>query len=119
MSSKNNVNPDHYKVRGRLRPGEDLVPELEKQKAAKVARHQPAGRGRWAPSGPDSKPGPEDQPDRNDAPEAEGKPEARAGTGVEPTRKRGRRQPEPTDAPDPGRGSRAWAEDETEHRSEE
>jgi hypothetical protein len=27
MSSKNNVNPDHYKTAGRDRPGDDLPPE--------------------------------------------------------------------------------------------
>jgi hypothetical protein len=27
MSSKNNVNPDHYKVAGRDRPNENLLPE--------------------------------------------------------------------------------------------
>lgn len=32
MSGKNNVNPDHYKIAGRDRQGEDIQPELEKQK---------------------------------------------------------------------------------------
>jgi hypothetical protein len=33
MSRSNNVNPDHYKVAGRLRPNEEIVPlELERQK---------------------------------------------------------------------------------------
>jgi hypothetical protein len=31
-SSKSNVHPDHYKVRGRERPGDDVVPEIEKAK---------------------------------------------------------------------------------------
>jgi hypothetical protein len=30
MSSKNNVNPDHYKVAGRDRPNEVVPPELER-----------------------------------------------------------------------------------------
>jgi hypothetical protein len=34
MSSKSNVNPDHYKTAGRGRQGEDVVPELEKQRLA-------------------------------------------------------------------------------------
>lgn len=32
MSSKNNVNPDHYKTAGRLRQGDPGTQELEKQK---------------------------------------------------------------------------------------
>jgi hypothetical protein len=31
MSKRNNVNPDHYKVAGRERPGRDIVPEAERQ----------------------------------------------------------------------------------------
>jgi len=38
MSRKNNVNPDHYKVAGRDRQGEDVQPELEKQKYADTRR---------------------------------------------------------------------------------
>jgi hypothetical protein len=34
MSGKNNVNPDHYKIAGRDRQGEDIVPEVEKKKYA-------------------------------------------------------------------------------------
>lgn len=34
MSQKNNVNPDHYKVAGRDRQGEDVVHEREKQSLA-------------------------------------------------------------------------------------
>lgn len=30
MSNKNNVNPDHYKIAGRDRPGEDVVHERNK-----------------------------------------------------------------------------------------
>ncbi len=32
MSKNNNVNPGQYKVAGRERQGEDIVPEQEKQK---------------------------------------------------------------------------------------
>ena len=40
MSHKNNVNPDHYKVAGRDRQGEDIQPELEKQKYAAGRRRR-------------------------------------------------------------------------------
>lgn len=36
MSRKINVNPGQYKVRGRERQGEDIVPELEKAKLART-----------------------------------------------------------------------------------
>ena len=32
MSSKNNVNPDHYKTAGRERPGEDIVHDVYKRR---------------------------------------------------------------------------------------
>jgi hypothetical protein len=35
MSKNNNVNPGQYKVAGRERQGEDVVPEIEKAKLAK------------------------------------------------------------------------------------
>jgi hypothetical protein len=38
MSKKINVNPDHYKTAGRERQGEDVVPELEKQKLRRTRR---------------------------------------------------------------------------------
>ena len=34
MSSKNNVNPDYYKIAGRDRPNENVVHEQEKQSMA-------------------------------------------------------------------------------------
>ena len=34
MSKYNNVNPGQYKLRGRERPGDDIVHEEEKMKAA-------------------------------------------------------------------------------------
>ena len=36
MSEKNNVNPDHYKIRGRDRQGEDILPEVHKQQYAQA-----------------------------------------------------------------------------------
>jgi hypothetical protein len=35
MSKNSNVNPDHYKIAGRGRQGENVVPELEKQRLAR------------------------------------------------------------------------------------
>jgi hypothetical protein len=58
MSKKNNVNPDHYKIAGRDRPGEDVVHErnkqsvalerarLERTKRGKAERPKPAGSAR-------------------------------------------------------------------------
>lgn len=46
--SKSNVNPDHYKVAGRERQGEDVVHEVERREAKRVrqgearSRHQKA-----------------------------------------------------------------------------
>jgi hypothetical protein len=36
MSKNNNVNPGQYKVAGRERQGEDVVPQIEKAKLTKV-----------------------------------------------------------------------------------
>jgi hypothetical protein len=36
MSSKNNVNPDHYKVAGRDRPNDDLLQNVQKQQFAEA-----------------------------------------------------------------------------------
>jgi hypothetical protein len=36
MSKNNNVNPGQYKVAGRERQGEDVVPQIEKAKLAKA-----------------------------------------------------------------------------------
>jgi hypothetical protein len=36
MSKNNNVNPGQYKVAGRERQGEDVVPEIEKAKYTKT-----------------------------------------------------------------------------------
>jgi hypothetical protein len=38
MSKKNNVNPDHYKTRGRERQGEDIVQEVHKQQYAQAQK---------------------------------------------------------------------------------
>lgn len=43
MSKRINVNPDHYKTRGRERPGKDVLVEGEKRELA-------AGKGSAAPS---------------------------------------------------------------------
>ncbi len=47
MSKNNNVNPGQYKVRGRERQGEDIVPEVEKAELTRTAqelREQAIGR---------------------------------------------------------------------------
>jgi hypothetical protein len=36
MSKKNNVNPNHYKVRGRDRQGEDILQEVHQQEYAQA-----------------------------------------------------------------------------------
>ena len=36
MSEKNNVNPDHYKIKGRDRQGEDILQEVHKQQYAQA-----------------------------------------------------------------------------------
>jgi hypothetical protein len=36
MSKNNNVNPGQYKVAGRERQGEDVVPQIEKAKLTKA-----------------------------------------------------------------------------------
>lgn len=40
--SKNNVNPDHYKTAGRELPGQDIVPEIQKQKYTEAKAEQEA-----------------------------------------------------------------------------
>jgi hypothetical protein len=46
MSKKSNVNPDHYKVAGRTRQGEDIVQNIQVQKYAQsrqdATAHTPA-----------------------------------------------------------------------------
>jgi hypothetical protein len=41
MSKNINVNPGQYKVAGRERPGEDVVPQIEKAKLTKVRASAP------------------------------------------------------------------------------
>ena len=36
MGKKNNVNPNHYKTRGRERQGDDIVQEIHKQEYAQA-----------------------------------------------------------------------------------
>lgn len=44
MSEKNNVNPDHYKVAGRDRQGEDILQEVHKQQYTQAqAKDNPKG----------------------------------------------------------------------------
>lgn len=40
MSKKNNVNPDHYKTAGRMRPGEPGLQERQKQEYAQAQAEQ-------------------------------------------------------------------------------
>jgi len=48
---KNNVNPDHYKVAGRERPGEDIPQEQQKETLAKTkASARSASRTRVPPA---------------------------------------------------------------------
>jgi hypothetical protein len=52
VSKRINVNPDHYKVAGRQRPGEDIVHEQHKrelamrEKTRERQRARPTGKGR-------------------------------------------------------------------------
>jgi hypothetical protein len=50
MSAKNIVNPDHYKIAGRDRPGENVVPEVEKQKMAAEVTEAETRRARRRPA---------------------------------------------------------------------
>lgn len=51
MSKKNNVNPDHYKIAGRDRQGEDVLQEVHKQKYAQAkSRKARAGQGKGEPA---------------------------------------------------------------------
>jgi hypothetical protein len=50
---KNNVNPDHYKVAGRERPGEDIPQAEQKQSLAKGKAGGRAASRTRVPPGPD------------------------------------------------------------------
>ena len=52
MSKRINVNPDHYKVAGRERPGEDIAHEQHKRELAMQEKLRQRQRGR-----PTGKPG--------------------------------------------------------------
>lgn len=52
MSSKNNVNPDHYKLAGRDRQGEDIVQSVQKQQFAESEARRKRSRGDASNSGP-------------------------------------------------------------------
>jgi hypothetical protein len=43
MSSKNNVNPDHYKTAGRQRQGENIIQEIYKRRYAQSKAGSGAG----------------------------------------------------------------------------
>ncbi|HEY8536673.1 MAG TPA: hypothetical protein VIL25_09485 [Vicinamibacterales bacterium] len=43
MSRKSNVNPDHYKLRGRDRQGEDIRQAAERQRLAKAEERATRG----------------------------------------------------------------------------
>ena len=49
MSKKINVNPDHYKVAGRERQGEDILQEEHKQRFTKAEERATEGKPRSAP----------------------------------------------------------------------
>lgn len=49
-SSKNNVNPNHYKEEGRERPGQDVVQEIYKQKYTQSQTNQ--GGSKYIPGAP-------------------------------------------------------------------
>ena len=52
MSSKNNVNPDHYKLAGRDRQGEDIVQSVQKQQFAESEARRKRSQGDASNSGP-------------------------------------------------------------------
>jgi hypothetical protein len=54
--SKHNVNPDHYKVAGRERQGEDIVHERQKQSMSKARERAIAGDRRAPEKGARPKP---------------------------------------------------------------
>ncbi len=45
MSRRINVNPDHYKVAGRERQGENVVHEVERREAERLRRNDRSGHG--------------------------------------------------------------------------
>lgn len=59
MSLKNNVNPNHYKEKGRTRQGEDIVQEDHRETLAReeserqTRQREQAGKGEGSPKPPD------------------------------------------------------------------
>ncbi|MCG3160918.1 MAG: hypothetical protein JMDDDDMK_01994 [Acidobacteria bacterium] len=49
MSSKNNVNPDHYKIAGRERQGEDIIHDVYKRRYTQSKSNTGAGRRNFIP----------------------------------------------------------------------
>ncbi|MGH9159088.1 MAG: hypothetical protein ACRD2X_03770 [Vicinamibacteraceae bacterium] len=50
MSKRINVNPDHYKVAGRERQGEDVLQQIEKQEVARLRRKERGPTGQRPPT---------------------------------------------------------------------
>jgi len=85
MSKKINVNPDHYKVAGRERQGEDIVQSIQRQAYAQQQAHAE----RWQAKQPEGAPAQEEirqipvesepakKPSRPAAAKAKAKPKAR------------------------------------------
>ncbi len=49
MSSKNNVNPDHYKIAGRERQGEDIIHDVYKRRYTQSKSNTGVGRRNFIP----------------------------------------------------------------------
>ena len=60
MSKKNNVNPDHYKTAGRMRPGEPGLQERQKQEYAQIQAEQAQSEDQFLP-GAKSQPRPKNE----------------------------------------------------------
>lgn len=74
MSKYINVNPDHYKLAGRERQGENVIHDVEKQEAARLRREEARARRRRA-AGISNRMSPEDEA-RNQAEHPPREPEA-------------------------------------------
>ena len=55
MSRRNNVNPDHYKVAGRQRQGEQVVHEVERRRARLTGRDDKRVGAKPVPAGKSSR----------------------------------------------------------------
>jgi hypothetical protein len=62
MSKHTNVNPDHYKVAGRERQGEDVVHEVERREAKRLESEQRRANAKSGhPAGSNQKPSSSDE----------------------------------------------------------